>query len=224
MKTYLKEFEEKYNYKVINSQQGGESWFHLKLGVISASNAGKVIAKKTTATRLTYLHTLAAQVLTKQHASFGSEACDWGTHNESAARASYEMMHNCELEELPFIFKDDTFRCGASPDALNKASGDGVEIKCPFGSVNHMAFIASDKIKPEYLHQIQFSMWVMGIESWNFCSFDPRFSVKPLAVKIIKRDSEAQKKFDDLVPEFITDLDDVLMKFGVKFGDQWTQA
>lgn len=220
--SHLKEFEEKYNYKVIGAQQGSEAWFNIKLGVISASNASKVVAGKATATRATYMHTLCAQVLTGLHAEFSSAACDWGKDSEDAARASYEVMNNCKLTELPFIFKDSTFRTGCSPDAISE-NGRGVEIKCPANSANHMAFIATDKIKPEWNHQVQFTMWILGLDSWDFCSFDRRFKTKQLAIKTIARDSEMHKKMDDLIPAFIMDMDEMLMPLGIKYGSQWSQ-
>lgn len=217
---YLKEFEKKYNYEVIGAEQGSEAWFTAKLGVISASNADKVLAGKTTKTRATYMHTLCAQVLTGLHHDVAAKSMEWGSDSEDAARASYEVMNDCKLTELPFVFKDSSFRCGASPDSLTD-DGGGVEIKCPFNSANHMAFIDSGYIKPEWNYQLQFTMWVMGVDSWDFCSFDPRFKVKPLAIKTVARDEGTHKKFDDLVPLFTYDMDKMLKELGVEFGDQW---
>lgn len=215
-----KVFEERYKYPIANAQQGSEAWFNLKLGVVSASNAYKAVAGKTTATRQTYMHELVAQVCTGQHPDIGSAAMDWGNSNEDAARASFEMMNDTKLTELPFVFKDNNFREGASPDAVDQW-GSGVEIKCPYNSANHIAFIASDKIKPEYQWQIQYTMRVLDTDLWYFCSFDPRMKTKPLAIKTVKRDSEMQAKLDDLVPAFIEDMDKMLESVGVKFGDQW---
>ena len=44
----LKAFEKKYGVDVTDTRQGSESWFTLKLGVLSASNASKIVAKKGT--------------------------------------------------------------------------------------------------------------------------------------------------------------------------------
>lgn len=213
-------FNDKYNHDIINAKQGGESWFFLKLGVISASNAYRAVAKKDSQTRLGYLHELVAQVCTGQHNEFSSAATDWGSANEDAARATYEMLNDTELKEVPFCFKDSSFREGASPDALDKWGG-GVEIKCPYNSVNHIAFAVSDKIKPEYQWQMQFTMRVFDTDHWYFCSFDPRMKKNPLSAKLVARDDDMQKKMDDMLPDFIADMDSLLASLGFSFGDQW---
>lgn len=213
-------FEDRYNYKITNAKQGSGDWFNLKLGVVSASNVNRAVAKKGTATRDTYLHELVAQVCTGLHSDVSSAAMEWGTTNEDAARATFEMMNETKLTELTFVFKDDKFREGASPDAVDEWGG-GVEIKCPYNSVHHIAFAASDKIKPEYNWQLQYTMRVFETDHWTFCSYDPRMKKNPLATMVVKRDEEMQKKMEDAIPEFISDMDIVLKSLGFEFGEQW---
>lgn len=214
-------FEDKYGYKIEGvTQQGSESWFNLKLGVISASNASKVVAGKKTATRQTYMNQLVAQVCTGLHKDISGPALTWGSTSEDAARATFEMLNETELVELPFVFKDATFREGASPDAVDQW-GSGIEIKCPYASENHIAFAIDEEIKPEYQWQLQYTMRVCESDSWHFCSFDPRMKKNPLASKLVERDSEMQKKMDDLIPEFISDMDEMLKVLGFEFGEQW---
>ena len=64
-------------------------------------------------------------------------------------------------------------------------------------------------------------MWVTGFEQWDFCSFDPRFKKQLLKIHTLERDLEMMKRFDDEVPAFILEMDSVLKKVGVKFGQQW---
>lgn len=218
-------FNQNYSLDIESAPQGSDAWFKLKLGVLSASNIHHIIPSKRggyKVGRQTYMYQLVGQVCTGQHEDIGSAAMDWGNTNEDAARATFEMLHDTELTELPFIFKDDSFREGASPDAVDQW-GSGVEIKCPYSTKNHIAFAADEVIKPEYQWQIQYTMRVTDAGSWHFCSFDPRMKKNPLAVKIVERDEEMQSVLSEEVPKFIEEYDQMLNKLGFKFGDQWKE-
>lgn len=216
-------FSERFGLDIESAPQGSDAWFKLKLGVLSASNIHHIVpgrGGKYKQGRQTYLYQLVAQVCTGMHKDMGSAAMDWGSTNEDAARASFEMLNDTVLTELPFIFKDDSFREGASPDAVDEW-GSGVEIKCPYATENHIAFAVDDIIKPEYQWQIQFTMRVTGAEAWHFCSFDPRMKKNPLAMKVVEKDQDVQAVLDEEVPRFIQEYDEMLKSLGFTFGDQW---
>lgn len=216
----LEAFEKKFGMKCIGAEQGSAIWFNLKLGVLSASNASQIVAKKESETRLTYMSELVAQIATGVMEEINSKYLDWGSQHEAAARASYEFKENCEITPLCFVFKDDKFREGCSPDGIVN-SEKGVEIKTPFNAVHYVKFLCEDKIKPEYFYQYQYTMRVMECDSWDFCQYHPLMKRKPLKVLTVKRDDDTQKKFDDMVPEFILDMDKMLAKIGIEFGEQW---
>jgi predicted phage-related endonuclease len=218
----LAKFEGKFGLRVEGAQQQSEAWFWVKLGVLSASNASKIVAKKDSETRKTYLCELAAQVCTGEHKILSAAALDWGNQNEDAARAYYELVTGFHITPLPFVFKDDNFREGCSPDAF-VTNNRGCEIKCPFDSTNFIKFAAFEDIKPEWKWQMQYTLRVTGAEVWDFCEFDPRIKKNPLHRVTAERDEAMQRTFDDAVPQFIDDLDSVLSKMSVKHGDQWTR-
>lgn len=216
----LGEFEKQFGIKALGATQGSEVWRDIKLGVLSASNASKIVAKKDSETRATYMAELVAQVCTGFMEEVSSKAMEWGAAHEDAARASYEFDSGNGMAQVPFVFKDNNFREGCSPDGLTTATS-GVEIKCPFNSVHYIKFIAEERIKPEYVWQNQFTLRVTGAESWDFGQYDPRMKIKPMHFITIGRDEEKQKALDDLVPQFIFDMDRLLAKIGIKFGAQW---
>lgn len=216
----LAKFEGKYGLRISGAQQQSEAWYWAKLGVLSASNASKIVAKRDSETRHTYMCDLIAQVCTGLHTEISAAALDHGNQYEDAARAYYELTTNLHITPVPFIFKDDSFREGASPDAF-VTENRICEIKCPLNSANYAKFLVSDDIKPEWRYQAQFIMRVTGCERFDFCMYDPRFKVKPLKILPFERDDEAQKKFDDAVPQFIEDLDKALAQIGIQFGEQW---
>lgn len=213
-------FQERYGIDVSNAEQGTEAWFTLKLGVLSASNAHKIVAKKDSETRLTYMAELVSQVATGLMEELNSRHLDWGREHEDAARSRYEFTTGNSVKELPFVFKDKSFRAGCSPDGVVSES-KGVEIKCPSNSANYIKFLTDDKVKSEWLWQAQFTLWVTEATEWDFVQYDPRMKKNALKIRSIARDDERMKTFDDAVPQFVEDMDKMLARAGFQWGDHW---
>ena len=165
---------------------------------------------------------LIAQVCTGDQEELNSKYLDWGNQYEAAARSSYEFSTGETITQIPFVYRDENYREGCSPDGIVNEK-KGVEIKCPYNAVHYIKFLTEDKIKPEYQWQAQYTLRVMGADSWDFVQYHPNMKTNPLKVLTIGRDEEKQKTFDDLVPAFIEDMDKMLAKIGVKFGDQWSR-
>lgn len=202
-------------------EQQTDKWHYQRLGVITASRAKDFLAKKGTAARDGYMAELIAEICTGQRAEqFTNAACQWGIDHEDEARAAFEFETGLEVIELPFVKKDDLCRFGCSPDGLI-GDNSGFEVKCPYTSKVFVEFAVNGKIKPEYMHQCQFSMWVTGRESWYFANFDPRMKAKKLFWVKVGRDEKAMKALDAAAESFITEMDEKLSKLGFKFGDQW---
>lgn len=217
----LDAFSKKFGIPVVDAQQGSEIWYLLKLGVISASNISRAVAKKGTETRLTYMAELVGQIATGLMEDINSKYVEWGNDHEDAARASYEFANGCTVQRLPFVFRDGTYREGCSPDGL--ITGKGIEIKCPYNTVHYIKFLTEDSVKPEYKWQYQHTLRVLDAEEWDFVQFDPRMKKNPMHVVTVKRDPDMQTKMDDLIPEFIEDMDEMLERVGFTFGEQWTR-
>lgn len=217
----LSQFEEKFGLPAKEAQQTSEAWLTLKLGVISASNASKLVAKPGSATRETYMAELVAQVATGIMPEISAKPMEWGKDHEDAARSSYEFMTGESTVEVPFVFMDDSFRVGVSPDFLIEGKNKGGEIKCPWNSVHYIQFLTSSKIKPEWDWQCQMTLKVLGADVWDFCQYDPRMKKNPLKVTTIGRDEKKQKTLDDAIPQFISDMDKMLSAAGFTFGEHW---
>lgn len=217
----IKTFQDTFGTDIIKADQGSTAWLQTRLGVITASEVSKAVAKLGTDTRNTYMCQLVAEVASGVVEEINSKYMEWGKMHEQAARSSYEFVHECEIQQLGFIFKDETFREGASLDGFIKGQNKILEIKCPYNSTNYVKFLIEDKIKQEYQYQYQFQMRVTGAEIADFVQYDPRMAVKPFKVLTVERDEETQKKFDELIPAFIHDMDTMLEMIGIKFGSQW---
>jgi len=169
-----------------------------------------------------YMCELVAQVATDTLPDmFTSKQCQWGNDHEDQARAYLELELGIDVTVPTFIYRDKNKRFGISPDGLVVGKEVGVELKCPFTSKVHIEFITCDKIKKEYIEQTQFSMWVTGYKQWYFASYDPRMKTKKLHWVLLDRDDAYMAKFDKAEKPFIDDMNKMLAKVNVDFGEQW---
>jgi predicted phage-related endonuclease len=213
---------------VYDMEQGTEEWLRHRAGVITASRAHDIIKSgrskgSYSEARDTYMLELIAQVCTglvPESASF--KQAEWGHENEPLTREAYEALEFVSVNQCGLIYRDESLRCAISPDGI--LEDRGLEIKNPFTSQVHIATLLDGAIKPEYVTQCQYSMWVSGLERWDFCSYDHRMrgeASNRLCVIPQYRDQEFMDKFDAEIPKFISEMDEKLSALGFAFGDQW---
>lgn len=203
-------------------QQGSPDWLMLKLGVLSASNADKIVAKRDSAGRATYMASLISQICScviPEEMNF--KAMEHGKLYEPAARDALGVaLGFIEIKELPFMFMDESMRAGVSPDGVY--GNTIVEIKCPHNGENFIKFAAFDDNKKEWRWQAQFQLFAGKAEQHIFCQYDQRMALcNNLHYVETDRIDADQKTLEDAVPQFIADLDAALLKLGVEFGAHW---
>jgi len=156
--------------------QGSDEWFQARLGKVTASRIGDVLAKTKTgwgASRYSYMGELIAERLTgRPNESFTTAAMQWGKDNEAKARAAYIFKYDREVTEVGMIEHPRMEGlAGASPDGLVE---DGlIEIKCP-STITHLDTISSGNVPTRYMLQMQWQMECTQREWCDFVSFDPR--------------------------------------------------
>lgn len=219
----LQQFNTRFKTDIAMAPQGSAAWLQLKIGVLSASNASKIVAKTDSETRATYMAELVAQIATGQMEEINSRHLDWGKEHEDAARAMFEFTTKSKVIEVPFVFRDDSFRVGCSPDGFIDGQDMGLELKCPSSSTNFVKFVTGAKLKSEWDWQTQMGIWVCDAKAWKFGQYDPRFIKGNLHEVTIERDEKKMKTLDDAVPQFIADMDKLLNQLGFQFSDQWAQ-
>jgi exodeoxyribonuclease (lambda-induced) len=182
---------------LIQSAQQSVAWDRLRLGKFTGSGISALMTEPRTKaekesgafsqTALKYIHEkMMEEVIGQVCYEASGRALDWG--NEWEETALKELAKHIgsppEKTELKPSFKLFNEYSGCSPDAfMYHAHHDievGVEIKCPFNSINHFyhsLVVDGESLKEtnsDYYWQVQMNMLTFGITTWIFASFDPR--------------------------------------------------
>ena len=218
----LANLQDVFGFDASQVQQGSADWLMLKLGVLSASNADKIVAKRDSATRATYMASLISQVCScviPEEMNF--KAMEHGKLYEPAARDALSVaLGFVNIQEIAFMFSDESLRVGVSPDGL--LDNTIIEIKCPFNGENFIKFAAFETNKKDWAWQAQFQLFAGKADEHIFCQYDPRMVLcNNLHYVKTERDDAMQKTLADAIPQFIADMDQALNKLGVTFGDHW---
>lgn len=204
-------------------EQGTTEWHRMRAGVITASKVHDIIKKgrakgSYSAARQVYMNELIAQVCTGLLPDeLTAKQVMWGKDNEPKALALYDPFEEKNIHQIAFIYGMD-MRCGVSPDALVNDDG-GLEIKCPWTTSQYIDQLLGGDPKPEYLTQMQYSMWLTKREYWDFANYDPRMKKNNIKIVTHEPDLKLFEIFDNEIPKFIEDMDKKLESIGFKFSD-----
>lgn len=171
-------------------EQGSPEWFAQRLGFLTASRMGDMLAKTKTgpsASRANLLAQLVCERLTgKPTEQFESVDMRRGSELEPLARAQYEARTGSIVSLAEFIKHPLIPFLGASPDGY---ADDGlVEIKC-LNAANHIAILKGGSIE-KYVPQVQTQM-LCAKRPWVDLSFwHPDFP-DHLQMKIVKVAADA---------------------------------
>jgi putative phage-type endonuclease len=191
-------------------EQGSAEWHQQRLGKVTASRIADVMAKTKTgysASRANYMAELLVERLTGQPADrFTSAAMQWGTENEPAARAHYEMLTDSRVESVGFVPHPEIAQSGASPDGF--AGDDGlVEIKCP-NTATHIDTLLGAEIEGKYIKQMQWQMACTGRKWCDFVSYDPRLPMHlQMNIARVMRDNKAIAEMESEIIVFLLELE-----------------
>ncbi len=203
--------------------QKEEQWKIDKLGCISASRFSDILVKPRkkdeplSKTAETYLREKITELLTGESRELSSEALSWGTDTEQQAREEYELANFVETTQVGFIKSDEFKRTGCSPDSLIGEDG-GLEIKCPFNSINHINYLEGEAIPKAYYAQIQGNLMITKRKWWDFVSFDPRIKDERfrMHVRRVERDEEFIAKLKIEIVKFLEIYEQELIKYNLQ--------
>jgi len=171
-----------------NCAQRSATWFQLRLGKITGSNAHKLM---TPAKFKTYYYELLAETITRTVTEGHiNDAMQWGIDNEENA-ADWYMNHTKQDIAVCGFIEDEDNIFGCSPDLLIGENGMA-QIKCPT-SKNHL-YYRDNGPDSEIIYQMQWEMFVAQREWNDFISFDPRVTGLEGHVQRIERDDSVINK------------------------------
>jgi predicted phage-related endonuclease len=106
---------------------------------------------------------------------------------------------------------------GASPDGLIGTEGL-VEIKCP-NTATHIETLLADSVPAKYVTQMQWQMACTGRIWCDFVSYDPRLPEHMrFFSKHLSRDGERIKELEQLVTDFLTELDEKIFRLSQRYA------
>lgn len=171
-------------------EQNSDEWHQVRLGIPTASRFKDILTSqgKPSTSSTAYRYSLVAERLAgKPLESYQSEWMQRGTELEPMARERYEMDTFTTLERVGFITNDEG-SAGCSPDGVEVVNGSiilGSEFKCPKPET-HIKYSLAGKCPAEYYPQVQGSIWLCELDSWDFMSFHP--DLPPFLVTVHRDD------------------------------------
>ena len=192
-------------------EPGSAEWLQLRLGKPTASQAHRIITPtgKPSGSWDGYLHELIAERLLGT--SIGPDATDFmqrGSLLEAEAVKFYEFTADVDTVPGGFVTTDNG-KAGCSPDRLVLADGApvrGVEVKCPKASTHVGYMLTHGAVAKEHGLQVQFSLWVTGLETWDLLSYNPEL---PEALMRITRNEPLIKLIESSTRSFCDELDEL---------------
>jgi hypothetical protein len=155
-----------------NMEQRSKEWFAHRLGRLTASRFGDVIAGRQTARHRNYVAKVADEIMGIP--SFGDmngspSYFAYGADMEPKAKGLYSFRYDVEVIEVGSIEHPDLPFVSASPDGLIGNDG-GCEIKCHLSPREAAACV--HKMPMKHMPQVQGCMWVTNRKWWDFISFN----------------------------------------------------
>lgn len=198
-------------------QQRSDEWFQARVGKVSASRIGDLMARNQprkgqtvgawSARRNNYLaEKIAERITGKPRDRKRIASLDHRVELEPDARAAYEFYFEQKIELIGFVDHPRIPNAGASPDGLIGTDG-GIEIKC-CDAEGHLEIITADAIDPDYFYQCHFNIACTERDWWAFTAFNPDMP-EELKVhrKILERDDQLIATIETNVIQFLEEVE-----------------
>ena len=202
-------------------EQRSSEWFALRLGKVTASRLGDVLARTKTgysASRENYMAELVIERLTGSSVErFQSLAMRRGTELEPQARAAYAFMTGATVAEVGFIPHPQIANSGASPDAA--VGGDGLlEIKCCEAAA-HLEILLGAATPAKYYAQCQWQLACCQSAWCDLTFFSPVYPPgMDLHIRRIERDSAFIENAETEVVKFLAELEAKVAALRSRYG------
>lgn len=166
------------NFTIHDDPQRSAEWFAWRLGRLTGSCAGDMLAKIKTgeaASRRNLRLRLVLERLTlkSQESDYISPAMQAGIEREPDAIAAYEALTGHLVRTTGFLAHD-THMAGCSLDGHLGDFEKLVSVKCRQPAA-HYDFLRTGKISADALAQIRHELWITGAAEHDYFSWNPDF-------------------------------------------------
>lgn len=191
--------------------QGSPSWVRERIGKLTASRMGDVMAVlkngKPSELRKQYMMQLVAERMTDSAAStFVTQAMQHGIDCEPMGAEEYEALTGEIVLPAPFVPHPEIENFGASPDRF--VGRDGLlEIKAP-STVNYIEWRRSGEIPEKYRWQMLAQIACTRRKWCDFVAYDPRVLYgPPIWIKRFEPSPEEIEKCESAARQFLDEVD-----------------
>lgn len=199
------------NFTVIDAEQRSPDWFAARLGRLTGSRAGDMLAtiKSGEAAARRDLRTqLVCERLTGQlqEDTYINAVMQRGIDCEPQAFAAYEAQTGTLVERSGFLSHTEHM-AGCSLDGHIGAFTGILELKCP-KSTTHLRYLRGGVVPSEHLPQIAHNLWITGAQWADFVSFDDRFPPElQLFIVRVTRLESAIAAYEQKALAFLAEVD-----------------
>lgn len=198
--------------KVVEVEQGSETWDGLRRGRLTASRMGDVMAKPTTKRYQDYQQQIVFELLGHDEPEESAQWFEHGRAMEPYARGAFQWKYGIELTADVFCIHADHDWLACSPDGLSLPDYDmAVEIKCRLKYRTYVDKVSrcerTGKIDATYRPQVQAQLWVMGLPSLRFVEYyhDAEQRVRKMHVTEVQRDDAYIDKMEERALQFMVE-------------------
>jgi putative phage-type endonuclease len=134
------------------------------------------------------------------------EALEYGTEYEPEARAYFEQQMSLDVSVSGLLVHSKWPELSCSLDGQVRNNSENIEIKCPYSREQQIRLFITDKIKQEYLDQMQLGMAITGNDICHFISYEPSLPEGDpfkMYTQIVKRDEKRIEKIMTCAINFI---------------------
>lgn len=199
------------DFTVVDVEQRSPEWFAARLGRVTASKAGDMLARTRNgwgASRDNLKWALVLERMTgrPQERAFTTPAMQDGIEREASAIAAYEAQTGHLVQTCGFL-RHDALMAGASLDGYLGDFETLLSIKCRQPKA-HAEHLLTGAIPSEALAQMRHELWLTGAQVHHYVSFNPDFPEgAQLRVKVLSASDLDVASYEGELRAFLAEID-----------------
>ena len=199
------------NFTMLDAEQRSPAWFAARLGRLTGSRAGDMLATTKTGWSTSRRNLLMQLVLERvtcesQERVVMTQAMQDGVDREAEALRLYEQLSGHALRHTGFLRHTDLY-AGCSLDGHVGDFEGVVEAKCPIPAT-HWDYLRSGVIPAQYRWQCIHALWLTGAAWCDWFTYHPKFPEK-LRMRIVRipRNEATLADYDAKARAFLAEVE-----------------